>query len=85
MNSVEIEEAVADLATKLFDNNEFPYDFLAAFGAKDTTLKRLRKGDSDVRLSTGASSAQHPLGQRGLRQVSEAFAALPARPKRRSA
>jgi hypothetical protein len=42
MNAVEIESAVSDLADQPFDAAEFPYAFLAAFGNKETTLKRLR-------------------------------------------
>jgi len=48
MNAVEIEEAVATLAVQPFDSTEFPFLFLAAFGNKETTLKRLRKGDSNA-------------------------------------
>ncbi len=48
MNAVEIEEAISDLALQPFDRNEFPFSFLAAFGNKDTTIKRLRKGDSNA-------------------------------------
>ncbi|WP_197945375.1 class I SAM-dependent DNA methyltransferase [Oricola thermophila] len=44
MNPVEIEEAVSQLAEQPFDAEEFPYAFLQAFGHKDATLKRLRKG-----------------------------------------
>ncbi|MBR0669931.1 class I SAM-dependent DNA methyltransferase [Neoroseomonas soli] len=47
MNAVEIEEAVSALAEQPFDRAEFPYAFLAAFGNKDTTLKRLRSGASN--------------------------------------
>ncbi|WP_375393060.1 class I SAM-dependent DNA methyltransferase [uncultured Sphingomonas sp.] len=47
MNAVEIEEAVSDLALQPFDAAEFAFRFLAAFSARDTTLKRLRKGDSN--------------------------------------
>jgi hypothetical protein len=47
MNAVEIEEAVSQLAEQPFDPNEFPYAFLQAFGNKETTLKRLRKGESN--------------------------------------
>lgn len=47
MNAVEIEEAVSDLAAKPFDKNNFPFAFLAAFGNKDTTIKRLRHGNSN--------------------------------------
>ncbi len=48
MNAVEIETAVSDLAIQPFDKGEFPFAFLAAFGNKETTLKRLRKGDSNA-------------------------------------
>lgn len=44
MNAVEIEAAVSDLALQPFHPEEFPYQFLAAFGNKETTLTRLRKG-----------------------------------------
>jgi hypothetical protein len=48
MNAVEIEAAVSALAAQPFDPAEFPYAFLAAFGNKETTLKRLRKGESNA-------------------------------------
>lgn len=44
MNAVEIEQAITELAGQPFDGVEFPYAFLAAFGNKETTLKRLRTG-----------------------------------------
>ena len=47
MNAVEIEQAISDLAEQPFDAAEFPFAFLQAFGNKETTLKRLRKGDSN--------------------------------------
>jgi hypothetical protein len=47
MNAVEIEQAVSALAEQPFDAAEFPYAFLQAFGNKDTTLKRLRRGESN--------------------------------------
>jgi hypothetical protein len=47
MNAVEIEQEVSKLAEQPFDPAEFPYDFLIAFGNKDTTITRLRKGDSN--------------------------------------
>lgn len=47
MNAVEIEEAISILAERPFDADEFPYAFLEAFGNKETTLKRLRKGESN--------------------------------------
>ena len=47
MNAVEIEEAVSALAAAPFNAKEFPYGFLAAFGNKETTIKRLRAGSSN--------------------------------------
>jgi hypothetical protein len=47
MNAVEIEEAISALAEQPFDAGEFPFAFLQAFGNKETTLKRLRKGESN--------------------------------------
>ena len=47
MNAVEIEEAVSALAERPFDAAEFPFAFLEAFGAKATTIKRLRAGASN--------------------------------------
>lgn len=47
MNAVEIEEAVSALAEQPFDADEFPYLFLQAFGNKEATLKRLRKGETN--------------------------------------
>ena len=47
MNAVEIEEAISNLAEQPFDPVEFPFAFLQAFGNKETTLKRLRKGESN--------------------------------------
>ncbi len=47
MNAVEIEEAISALAEQPFDTEEFPFAFLHAFGNKETTIKRLRKGESN--------------------------------------
>ena len=47
MNPVEIEEAVSRLAERPFDPVEFAFAFLEAFGNKETTIKRLRKGESN--------------------------------------
>lgn len=47
MNAFEIEEAISSLAQQPFDAAEFPFLFLQAFGAKDTTLRRLRSGDTN--------------------------------------
>lgn len=41
MNPVEIEEAVSQLALEPFDREEFPFQFLRAFGQKETALRRL--------------------------------------------
>ena len=48
MNAVEIEAAVSALALQPFDGAEFPFAFLTAFGNKETTIKRLRKGESNA-------------------------------------
>ncbi|MBN6741005.1 lactate dehydrogenase [Acidithiobacillus sp. MC6.1] len=48
MNAVEIEAAISDLAFQPFDAAEFPFMFLAAFGHKDTALKRLRTGNNNA-------------------------------------
>lgn len=48
MNAVEIESAISDLALEPFDAAEFPFFFLAAFGNKETALKRLRAGNNNA-------------------------------------
>ena len=48
MNAVEIEAALSDLALEPYNEAEFPYQFLAAFGNKDTALKRLRTGNNNA-------------------------------------
>ncbi|MDA9949109.1 hypothetical protein N9C16_06920 [Paracoccaceae bacterium] len=47
MNAVEIEEQVSALAEQAFDQEEFPFSFLGAFGNKATTIKQLRTGPSN--------------------------------------
>jgi len=47
VNAVEIEAAVSALAAQPIDPEEFPFTFLQAFGNKQTTLIRLRKGESN--------------------------------------
>jgi hypothetical protein len=87
MNAVEIEEAVSDLVAHPFDAEEFPFQFLTAFGAKDTTLKRLRKGESNASDIAGGVlqrnnihvAVAHP-GEVGI-----SLAALRASPKTASA
>jgi hypothetical protein len=44
LNAVEIERAITDLAEQPFEESNFPYAFLEAFGNKVTTIKRLRSG-----------------------------------------
>ena len=48
MNAVEIEEAVSKLAAEPFDPANFPFQFLEAFGNKETTIKKLRSGNSNA-------------------------------------
>ncbi len=48
MNAVEIEEAVSQLAEQPFDGAEFPFAFLAAFGNRETTIRRLRTGNNNA-------------------------------------
>jgi hypothetical protein len=54
MNAVEIEEAVSALVAEPFDGEEFPYQFLAAFGFKETTLKKLKSGAANTTDVPGA-------------------------------
>jgi hypothetical protein len=82
MNAVEIEAAVSDLAAEQFDAAEFPFQFLAAFDKKETTLKRLRKGDSNksdvvggVLLQSNIHLAVSPVGE--TRQTFERLKASP--------
>lgn len=83
MNAVEIEEAVSDLVAQPFDAAEFPFKFLTAFGAKDTTIRRLRKGESNASDLPGSVLQRNnihiavaPAGQ-----VGATLAALRASPK----
>jgi hypothetical protein len=54
MNAVEIESTLSDLATAPFSAEEFPYQFLAAFGNKDVAIKRLRTGQTNSSDVAGA-------------------------------
>lgn len=47
MNAIEIEVAISELAEKPFDSAEFPFEFLQAFGHKETAIKRLRRGTTN--------------------------------------
>src|SRR5690554_2834710 len=59
MNAVEIEEAISELASQPFDRAEFAFQFLAAFGNKATTIKRLRAAGG-----SNASDVAHGILQR---------------------
>ncbi len=48
VNPVEIEVAISELAEQPFDSANFPYEFLAAFGNKETTIKRLKSGNTNA-------------------------------------
>ena len=71
MNAVEIEQAVSQLAEAPFDGPEFPYAFLQAFGNKETTLRKLRAGNtnksdvSGVLQTNNIHIAVAPAGQVG--------------------
>jgi hypothetical protein len=83
MNAVEIEEAVSQLATQPFDAAEFPFQFLAAFGNKDTTLKKLRSGNSNASDVAGGvlqrNNIHMAIAKSG--EVSAKLAELKASPK----
>jgi hypothetical protein len=81
MNAVEIEEAVSALVEQAFDVEEFPYAFLAAFGNKDTTLRRLRKGDTNKSDMGGVlQRANIHLAVAPVGEVTAMLAALRASP-----
>ncbi|SFI62444.1 MULTISPECIES: DNA methyltransferase [unclassified Pseudomonas] len=82
MNAVEIESAISDLALEPFDAAEFPFVFLAAFGNKETALKRLRAGNnnaSDVSGGVLLRSNIH-IAACGSGNVGETLKALRASP-----
>jgi len=54
MNPVEIEEAVSNLALEPFNPAEFPFQFLRAFGNKDTAIARLKAGNTNQSDVPGA-------------------------------
>ena len=51
MNAVEIEEAISELAEQEFSPEEFPFQFLEAFGNKPSTIKRLKSKKSSSNSS----------------------------------
>lgn len=81
MNAVEIEQAISELAEQPFDAGEFPFAFLQAFGNKETTLRRLRKGESnksDVRGVLQTNNIHIAVAPAG--EVTTTLAALKASP-----
>lgn len=82
MNAVEIEAALSELALAPFDAAEFPYAFLAAFGHKDTALKRLRTDNNNTSdLPAGVLLRHHiHLAVCEAGQVGPTLAALRASP-----
>jgi hypothetical protein len=87
MNAVEIEEAVSDLVAQDFDADEFPFQFLMAYGAKETTIKRLRKGESNASDVAGGVLQRNNIhiAVAASGQVGASLAALRASPKTASA
>lgn len=59
MTPVEIETAVSDLAEAPFRADEFPFDFLQAFGRTGTTMKRLRTGTTNQSDLGGVLQRSH--------------------------
>jgi len=81
MNAVEIEEAISVLAERPFDAAEFPYLFLQAFGNKETTLKRLRKGESNKSDIGGVLQTNNiHIAVAATGEVTKTLAALKASP-----
>ena len=48
MNTVKTESIVSGLATKPLEPIEFPFALQEVFGSKNTTLNRVRKGESNA-------------------------------------
>jgi hypothetical protein len=81
MNAVEIEQAISALAEQPFDAQEFPFAFLQAFGNKETTIKRLRKGESNKSDLGGVLQTNHiHIRVAGPGDVTKTLAALKASP-----
>jgi len=81
MNAVEIEEAISALAEQPFDAQEFPFTFLQAFGNKETTLKRLRKGETNKSDLGGVLQTSNiHIAAAAPGEVTRALAALKASP-----
>jgi hypothetical protein len=83
MNAVEIEEAVSALAAAPYVRADFPFQFLAAFGFKETTINKLKVGNtntSDVPDGILLRSNIH-LATADPGKTTDAFAALKLSPK----
>lgn len=81
MNAVEIEEAISALAELPFDGGEFPYAFLEAFGNKETTIKKLRAGETNKSDLGGVLQRNHiHIAVAASGGVTKALAALRASP-----
>ncbi|MEJ8472855.1 class I SAM-dependent DNA methyltransferase [Roseibium algae] len=81
MNAIEIEEAISALAEQPFEPQEFPFQFLEAFGNKPTTIKKLKSGasnKSDIGGVLQASNIHIKIAPEG--QVAETLADLKASP-----
>jgi len=77
MNAVEIEQAITELADQPFDATAFPFAFLAAFGNKDTTIRRLQTGSTNKSDIDGVLQTGHiHLKIAELGKVSEALVDL---------
>jgi len=82
MNAIEIEQAVTELFSQPFDGQEFPYAFLQAFDAKETTLKRLRSGVSNSSDLGGVLQKNNiHIAVTAKGDVSKTLAALKASPE----
>lgn len=83
MNPVEIEEAVSALALEPFNAAEFPFQFLRAFGNKDTAIQRLRAGNTNQSDIPGAvlQRGNIHIAACAPGAVDETLAALRASPK----
>lgn len=81
MNAVEIEQAISVLAEAPFDPAEFPFSFLQSFGNKETTLRRLRKGESNKSDLGGVLQTNHiHIAAAAPGTVTQTLAALKASP-----
>ena len=81
MNAVEIEEAITALAERPFECDQFAYLFLQAFGNKETTIKRLRAGESNRSDLGGVLQTNNiHIAVAGPGDVTRTLAALKASP-----